>query len=130
MFNKEVLREISKKVQVKQHELFNVQKLVLATPSVDLIARENKVVGELIELSKTDEKFFKQKSRIQFIKDRDQNSAYFFRKLKARHKANIIHSLQDRNGVRPDTFEAISGEFIQFLFCVIRSCGFKCGGSS
>ncbi|KAK8483316.1 hypothetical protein V6N13_097003 [Hibiscus sabdariffa] len=45
----------------------------------------------------------------------DQNSAYFFRKLKVHHKANTIHSLQDRNGVRLDTFEAILGEFIQFF---------------
>ncbi|KAK8639441.1 hypothetical protein V6N13_137821 [Hibiscus sabdariffa] len=34
-------------------------KLILVTPSADLIARENKVVGELIELSKAEEKFFK-----------------------------------------------------------------------
>ncbi|KAK8541573.1 hypothetical protein V6N12_014202 [Hibiscus sabdariffa] len=39
-------------------ELLN-QKLILVTPSADLIARENKVVGELIELSKAEEKFFK-----------------------------------------------------------------------
>ncbi|KAK8512346.1 hypothetical protein V6N12_032066 [Hibiscus sabdariffa] len=36
-------------------------------------------------------------------------------KLKVHHKANTIHSLQDRNGVRLDTFEAILGEFIQFF---------------
>ncbi|KAK8617930.1 hypothetical protein V6N13_080832 [Hibiscus sabdariffa] len=54
-----VFGEISKKVQAKQIELSNVQKLVLATPSTDLIASEKKVAGELIELSKTEEKFFK-----------------------------------------------------------------------
>ncbi|KAK8667936.1 hypothetical protein V6N13_105409 [Hibiscus sabdariffa] len=91
-FNKEVFGEISKKVQAKQIELSNVQKLVLATLSADLIASEKKVAGELIELSKTEEK-----------------------KLKVHHKANTIHSLQDRNGVRLDTFEAISGKFIQFF---------------
>ncbi|KAK8678976.1 hypothetical protein V6N13_144451 [Hibiscus sabdariffa] len=121
MFNKEVFGEVSKKVQAKQIELSNVQKLVLATLSADLIASEKKVAGELIELSKAEEKFFKQKSRIQFIKDGDQNSAYFFRKLKVHHKANTIHSLQDRNGVRLDTFEAISGEFIQFFSESLRA---------
>ncbi|KAK8544934.1 hypothetical protein V6N13_123242 [Hibiscus sabdariffa] len=113
-FNKEVFGEISKKVQAKQLELSNVQKLVLATHSAGLIASEKKTAGELIELSKAEE-FFKQKSRIQFIKDGVQNFAYFFRKLKVHHKANTIHSLQDRNGVRLDTFEAISGDFIKFF---------------
>ncbi|KAL4272993.1 hypothetical protein GQ457_13G006570 [Hibiscus cannabinus] len=91
-FNKEVFGEISKKVQAKQIELSNVQKLVLATHSADFIVSEKKVAGELIELSKSEEK-----------------------KLKVYHKANTIHSLQDRNGVRLDTFEAISREFIQLF---------------
>ncbi|KAK8581424.1 hypothetical protein V6N12_071649 [Hibiscus sabdariffa] len=43
------------------------------------------------------------------------------RKLKVHHKANTIHSLQDRNGVRLDTFEAISGEFIQFFSESLRA---------
>ncbi|KAK8718227.1 hypothetical protein V6N13_045470 [Hibiscus sabdariffa] len=37
-------------------------------------------------------------------------------KLKVHHKANTIHSLQDRNGVRLSTFEAILEEFIQFFY--------------
>ncbi|KAK8699042.1 hypothetical protein V6N13_115139 [Hibiscus sabdariffa] len=51
-----------------------------------------------MELIKAEEKFLKQKSRIQFVNEGDQNSAYFFRKVKVHHKVNTIHTLQDRNG--------------------------------
>ncbi|KAK8692411.1 hypothetical protein V6N13_075871 [Hibiscus sabdariffa] len=99
----------------------SAQNLVLSAPSAVLITREKQITGELMELIKAEEKFLKQKSRIQFVNEGDQNSAYFFRKVKVHHNVNTIRTLQDRNGVRLESYEDISGEFVQFFFELLGS---------
>ncbi|KAK8556125.1 hypothetical protein V6N13_070194 [Hibiscus sabdariffa] len=45
-----------------------------------LVRKENEIRGELSGLEKTEEQFYRQKSRVQYVKEGDQNFAYFFRK--------------------------------------------------
>ncbi|KAK8547001.1 hypothetical protein V6N13_099746 [Hibiscus sabdariffa] len=96
-------------------ELENIQKLLLSNPSGELIAREKEVAGELKVLSIAEEKFFRQKSRVQYINEGDENTAFFFGKVKLQQKANSVCSVYSRQGAKLDTFEAISNEFIQFF---------------
>ncbi|KAK8717452.1 hypothetical protein V6N13_044721 [Hibiscus sabdariffa] len=64
-FNKEYFGEVSHRVLTKQLELENVQRLLLRHLSGDLIAKEKALANELRALSLAEEKFFKQKSRVQ-----------------------------------------------------------------
>ncbi|KAK8557333.1 hypothetical protein V6N13_013607 [Hibiscus sabdariffa] len=85
----------------------------MTSPSADNISREKEVARELNELYKVEEKFLRQKSRIQYVKEGDQNSAYFFRYVTTRQKANMVQVLSDENGRRLESFEAISSELIK-----------------
>ncbi|KAK8612797.1 hypothetical protein V6N13_092901 [Hibiscus sabdariffa] len=69
------------RVLEKQTEVENLQKLMMFDPTSDVIHRERLAAMELRDLMKAEEKFYQQKSRAQFVKEGDKNSAYFFRKM-------------------------------------------------
>ncbi|KAK8692611.1 hypothetical protein V6N13_076067 [Hibiscus sabdariffa] len=104
---------ISFVLQQKVRIIMAAKKLVRTSPSADNISREKEVARELNKLYKAEEKFLRQKSRIQYVKEGDQNSAYFFRYVTARQKANMVQVLSDENGRRLESFEAISSELIK-----------------
>ncbi|KAL4304364.1 hypothetical protein GQ457_10G028210 [Hibiscus cannabinus] len=114
-FNVEHFGKISSRVSTKQLELAAVQSLMLNNPTAALIEQERIVAKELEDLSKAEEQFFRQKSRIQFIKGGDQITAYFFRQLKVRQKTNTVQVLQDMQGNRFESFGSISNELVQFF---------------
>ncbi|KAK8708683.1 hypothetical protein V6N13_059721 [Hibiscus sabdariffa] len=114
-FNKKHFGEISHRVATKKLELENIQRLLLHNPSGDLTARENVVARELKVLSLAEEKFFKQKFRVQFVNEDDQNTVFFFRRVKVQHKANFVSSLQSWQRVKLETFDVIYNEFIKFF---------------
>ncbi|KAK8718396.1 hypothetical protein V6N13_045631 [Hibiscus sabdariffa] len=88
-------------------------RLVLSTPSVDSISREKALSKELSTLLGAEEKFLRQKSRVQFIKHGDRNSAYFFRQVATRQSSNTIQVLHDSQGHKLNTFEGISAELVR-----------------
>ncbi|KAK8623127.1 hypothetical protein V6N13_118020 [Hibiscus sabdariffa] len=83
--NWELYGGIHSRVLDFKRALDDVQRLVLFAPSVDSVAREKALSEELSALLGAEEKFLRQKSRVQFIKDGDKNSAYFFRQVAARN---------------------------------------------
>ncbi|KAK9034274.1 hypothetical protein V6N11_050447 [Hibiscus sabdariffa] len=105
----------------KQLELKNVQKLLLANPYVEMIAREKQVAMDLKALIMAEESYFRQKSMIQFVKEGDQNTSFFFRKVQIQQKANTITSLQNNDGVKLVSFGDISNEFVKFFTDFLRS---------
>ncbi|KAK8676921.1 hypothetical protein V6N13_142480 [Hibiscus sabdariffa] len=63
-------------------ELIAVKARIGASPWVlaDYVRMEKEISSELRDLEKAEEKFYQQKSRALFVKEGDQNSAYFFRR--------------------------------------------------
>ncbi|KAK8644043.1 hypothetical protein V6N13_013316 [Hibiscus sabdariffa] len=100
-------------LQQKVRIIMAVKKLVMTSPSTDNISREKEVVRELNELYRVEEKFLRQKFRIQYVKEGDQNSAYFFWYVTTRQKTNMIQVLSGENGLRLESFEAISSEMMK-----------------
>ncbi|KAL4377163.1 hypothetical protein GQ457_02G034160 [Hibiscus cannabinus] len=90
-------------------------KLLMTTPSPDVIAQEKIATIELGDLCKAEERFLRQKSRIQLIKESDQNSAYCFRQMAAKNMTNTIHSLKNCHGDKLESLETISNELIQYF---------------
>ncbi|KAL4379687.1 hypothetical protein GQ457_02G039520 [Hibiscus cannabinus] len=114
-FNREVFGEISKRVVAKQLELENIQKFLLVSPSGEMIAREKQAAMDLKALIMAEESFFRQKSRVQFVKEGDQNTSFFFRKVQIQQKANTISSLYNSEGVKLESFGDISSEFVKYF---------------
>ena len=68
-FNKIHFSDISLKVKAKRNELAGIQEALLShNPSAELVFLEKSLTLELYNLIKEDENFYKQKSRIQWIK--------------------------------------------------------------
>ncbi|KAK8663944.1 hypothetical protein V6N13_083749 [Hibiscus sabdariffa] len=88
---------------------------MVTNPSPIVVGQEKRVAIELMDLYKVEEKILMQKSRVQFIKEGDQNSSFFFRQVAVRQRANSIRVLQDSQGSNLDTFESISGELVRFF---------------
>ena len=77
-FNKAHFGNISAKVEEKRRELADIQVLNLNCPSNDiLVGREKSLAKELSDLLKAEESFYRQKSRIDWIKEGDQNTKFF-----------------------------------------------------
>ncbi|KAK8985922.1 hypothetical protein V6N11_037643 [Hibiscus sabdariffa] len=92
------------------------RKVRAVVDGVAVLMNQLKPIGKGKELSAllgVEEKFLRQKSRVQFIKDDDRNSAYFFRQVAARQSSNTIQVLHDSQGQKLDTFEGISAELIR-----------------
>ncbi|KAK8648746.1 hypothetical protein V6N13_129489 [Hibiscus sabdariffa] len=89
--------------------------MMVTNPSHVVVGQEKRVAAELMDLYKVEEKFLMQKSRVQFIKEGDQNSSFFFWQVAVRQRANSIRVLQDSQGSNLDTFESISGELVRFF---------------
>ncbi|KAK8997088.1 hypothetical protein V6N11_020577 [Hibiscus sabdariffa] len=89
--------------------------MMVTNPSPIVVGQEKRVAAELMDLYKVEENFLMQKSRVQFIKEGDQNSSFFFRQVAVRQRANSIRVLQDSQGSNLDTFESISSELVRFF---------------
>ncbi|KAK8633411.1 hypothetical protein V6N13_014257 [Hibiscus sabdariffa] len=111
-YNKEVFGDLSTRVQAHQVELKNLQKNLLMNPSGENLMRERVVAKELHDLYKAEEQFFRHKSRIQYIREGDKNSSFFFRQVAARQKFSMITMLKDSQGHKLESFEAISNELV------------------
>ncbi|KAL4369287.1 hypothetical protein GQ457_05G000700 [Hibiscus cannabinus] len=114
-FNRENFSGISQRVLEMRLELENLQNLLMSKPTVDCVVREKELRRELSVLEKAEEKFYRQKSRSQSIKEGDQNSAYFFRKVAVRQKKNNVHCLLNSHGQKLESYEDISSELIDYF---------------
>ncbi|KAK8610292.1 hypothetical protein V6N13_081454 [Hibiscus sabdariffa] len=93
--------------------LGEVQHAILLNPTAGDMAREKHISLELTQLLRAEEKFLRQKSRVQFIKERDNNSTYFFRKVNAIQSFNSVRMLHDLHGHKLESFDSISSELVR-----------------
>ena len=62
-----------------------------------------------------EESFYKQKSRIQWIKEGDMNTKFFHNMVAAKQKTNYISTLIDSQGNRLNSYSQISNEAVSFF---------------
>ncbi|KAK8668181.1 hypothetical protein V6N13_105646 [Hibiscus sabdariffa] len=89
----------------------------MSDPTAENVRRVKAANIGLRNLLKAEEQFFRQKSRVQHVKEGDHNTSFFFRHVSARNKANTIRVLLDDQGKKLETFEDISNELIKFFSC-------------
>lgn len=64
--------------------------------------------------------YWRQRSRVCWLKDGDRNTAFFHKKASNRRARNRISSLQDENGVRqshPDSIQKKILDYFEKIFC-------------
>ena len=101
---------------MKKKELEIIQMLILNTGvGEDQIEKERNISKELHDLMVAEESLFRQKSRIQWLLEGDQNIRFFHNMVAARQHRNSIKSLTNSNGNKLVTFDDISNEAITFF---------------
>ena len=75
-------------------KLAGVQEEILSTnPRIDLVQPEKALSQELYNLVRAEESYYKQKSRIQWIREGDSNTNFFHKSVAARQSRNTISCL-------------------------------------
>ena len=115
-FNKTYFGNISAKVEEKRKELADIQIQILNFPSNDiLIEREKSLTKEFSDMLKAEESFYRQKSRIDWIKEGDQNTKFFQKMTAAGQNRSSIRYLIDVDGHKLSSFDQISNEAVGFF---------------
>ena len=128
-FNKIYYEEISMKVIKKMKELDEIQLVKLnGGTKGNVIEREREIARELNELKQVEESYFKQKSRIKWLKEGDQNTKYFHGMMAARQKKNTISVLTDLEGHKLISYDQMSNEAVTFFQKLIGTVDEKVEG--
>ena len=115
-FNKAQFGNISTKVADKRSELAEMQKAVLNSPAdTNIIERERIISQELVGLLKAEESYYKQKSRVDWIKEGDQNTKFFQKMVAARQSRFSIRFLVDVARNKLTSFDQIANEVVGFF---------------
>ncbi|KAK8612481.1 hypothetical protein V6N13_092596 [Hibiscus sabdariffa] len=111
--NRAHFADISERVKVKRKEL---EELQLHNLSHDLrrIEEEHVVHVELVDLEAVESSFYRQKAKIQWIQNGDLGTKLFHSTAIAKKKKNTIGFKHDANGNRPDSFETMVAEMLNF----------------
>ena len=100
---KRINRENFSNIQVRVLEtnslLQAVQVQALQTPSPQLLEDERQLHQKWLFLRQIEESYFRQKSRVNWLGEGDQNTAYFFRIFQTRTSYNTIRSFLLSSGV-------------------------------
>ena len=128
IFNLSHFGWITKRVDDKRRELAAIQVSMLNTPSPDLVECEKIVSLELNDLLLAEESFFKQKARVDWIIEGDQNTKFFQKTVAANQNRTMVKSLINAAGIKLTTFSQISEEVVTFYKSLIGSVDVKVTG--
>ena len=87
----------------------------------DTLEKEIDCANRLLLACKGKESYARQRSRIQWLKDGDQNSAFFFNSIKSRHNVNNINCIQMDNGDWIREKDLIAQEVVNFFSQLLGS---------
>ncbi|XP_010532358.1 PREDICTED: uncharacterized protein LOC104808382 [Tarenaya hassleriana] len=94
--------------------LKRVQQALFEAPSVNQIEEEKLIRLKYMTLVSAEERLYRQKSRIRWLRLGDKNTAYFHHIASARAAKNHIHYLVDDQGNRLDKVEHIKRHAVAF----------------
>ncbi|KAK6791538.1 hypothetical protein RDI58_010619 [Solanum bulbocastanum] len=114
---------VSGKVQALRRELIDTQKNMRVGPITQVIIDEEKILRtKLAKWSLIEENIYKQKSRVQWLKLRDANNAYFFSSMKGRKAQNHINMLTSENGTVIREATDVTKEDVGFYQKLLGQC--------
>ncbi|KAH0645163.1 hypothetical protein KY284_033047 [Solanum tuberosum] len=97
--NRNRFSEMETRVDLAMEKLRQCQDRIQLNPlNMDLYMEENKLSQEARLLEKAKFQFLRQKSKMQWLKEGDQNTKFFHNYLKARRSNNRIFTIKDTNG--------------------------------
>ncbi|VVB10332.1 unnamed protein product [Arabis nemorensis] len=89
---------ISKRVKAQAEKIAELQRSLLTNPSVNTARQEHQAREIWLTLIRAEEKFYRQKSRVQWMHLGDRNTPLFQRSVTQRASRNHIHFFKDDSG--------------------------------
>ena len=121
-FNRAHFSNINSRVADARHKLFEVQSQLQNSPSCPrLRLLEQSALQSLVNLLRADESIYRQKSRIQWLAEGDQNSSFFFHSVKQRQFRNKMVNLVSEDGRCIRGHANISNETVSFFKYLFNS---------
>lgn len=97
--NRDAFSDITAKVAEAREALASAQNQLQADPeSTALTQQEVESRRVYVELRSHEESFYRQKSRVKWLKEGDRNTKFFHHSMKRRHLSNRILSVKDSSG--------------------------------
>ena len=119
-FNDEHFWKIPTRILEPQQRLENIQlKLLVGYPTVNLFEEEKSLGNELYDLKESEESIWHQKARIDWLRDGDRNTKFFFNYAKGRYARNSITTLYTKDGTLLSSYEAIGQEAMSYFQSLI-----------
>ncbi|CAH8280760.1 unnamed protein product, partial [Arabidopsis lyrata] len=98
--NKRHFSGISQRVKIVESQLDELHRTILSAPTPELAREEHLIRAKWRLLSKAEEKFYRQRSRVKWMHLGDRNTEFFHKTVSVRLNRNHIHFLQDQSGRR------------------------------
>ncbi|GLT68045.1 hypothetical protein SLA2020_403080 [Shorea laevis] len=126
--NKEKYGDLHDRVQKEIAKLHAIQTDLLTSPHEDLAMIEQEQARKVADLTLAEEAFLKQKSRVHWLKEGDQNTSYFHKVLKVKRGKSKIRELQTMDGRRISQPREIATEATQFYQSLLGAEDSNCNG--
>ena len=94
-------------------------------PSNEGLTEDQSMREQLNEFLENEEMFWHQRSRINWLREGDRNTAYFYAQASQRRKVNLIMGLEDGNGVWCEKQDDITDTATIFFKHLLMSQGMK-----
>lgn len=119
--NKNHFSGISSRVKETAEEVAEIQRRLLTAPTAALAREENIACDKWNKLLVAEEKFYMQKSRVQWMHLGDRNSSFFHKMVIQRNSQNHIHFLRDLDGSKITSPEALNRHAVDYFRSVFGS---------
>ncbi|XP_059066340.1 uncharacterized protein LOC131061549 [Cryptomeria japonica] len=120
-WNQQCFGNIYQVKQEAQVELNGITRLIREEGVSEYLLREEaRALKALEEWELREEIFWKQKARIEWLKEGDKNTTFFFNSVKARQHGNAISSLVTDRGEVISSTQGIADEAVQYFASLFR----------
>ncbi|KAL6194667.1 hypothetical protein ACLB2K_035748 [Fragaria x ananassa] len=119
-WSRDTIGNISRQINRMTSEL---QSLPFDSTNSEVVERRISVVAELQKLMEYEEQMWRQKSRIDWLSEGDQNTKFFHGYAKARGRRNRVGRIMNAAGEWQETSEGIKEAFISYFQNIFASQG-------
>lgn len=108
---------ISKRIKYARRPFNNVLSQFAKNTHEEMLTKEEKEKADnYMRLSWIEESLIKQKSRVQQLREGDQNTSYFFKCVKGKKNRNVISSIYRENGTLEMEKDKVEKELVQVFY--------------
>ncbi|XP_074265937.1 uncharacterized protein LOC141588392 [Silene latifolia] len=113
--NRQRFSNVERATEVAKQILIDIQEKMHLTPHDQTILQAKQAAASSYKmLVEAQFSYLKQKAKTEWLREGDENSAFFHSQIKARHISNKIFKIDDRHGITQTDNQGIEGAFLDY----------------